>query len=72
MPISDPRDRFFYPYHTPMKDSYSLTHGLRQLTRDVKSNVRTLNFISDVTYAAPRKTPSDVQRKALCDIKCTK
>ena len=22
MPISDPRDRFFYPYHTPMKDTY--------------------------------------------------
>ena len=24
MPISDPRDRFFYPHHTPMQDSYSL------------------------------------------------
>ena len=23
MPISDPRDRFFYPHHTPMKDIYS-------------------------------------------------
>ena len=22
MPISDPRDRFFYPHHTPMKDTY--------------------------------------------------
>ena len=22
MPISDPRDRFFYPYYTPMKDTY--------------------------------------------------
>ena len=22
MPISDPRDRFFYPYHTHMKDTY--------------------------------------------------
>ena len=24
MPISDPRDRFFYLHHTPMKDTYSL------------------------------------------------
>ena len=24
MPISDPRDRFFYPHHTPMKDTYNL------------------------------------------------
>ena len=22
MPISDPRDRFFYTHHTPMKDTY--------------------------------------------------
>ena len=22
MPISDPRDRFFDPHHTPMKDTY--------------------------------------------------
>ena len=22
MPISDPHDRFFYPYHTPMIDTY--------------------------------------------------
>ena len=40
---------------------YYLAHGLRQLTRDVKSDVRTLNFISDVTYAAARKTPNDVR-----------
>ena len=25
MPISDPRDRFFYPHHTPMKDTYNAT-----------------------------------------------
>ena len=34
-------------------------HGLRQLTRDVKSDVGILNFRSDVTYALPRKTPND-------------
>ena len=22
MPISDPRDRFFYPHHKPMQDTY--------------------------------------------------
>ena len=27
MPISDPRDRSFYPHHTPMKDTYSLPHS---------------------------------------------
>ena len=26
MPISDPRDRFFYPHRTPMKDTYILTY----------------------------------------------
>ena len=25
MPISDPRDRFFYLHHTPMKDTCNLT-----------------------------------------------
>ena len=25
MPISDPRNRFFYPHHTPMKDTYKVT-----------------------------------------------
>ena len=24
MPISDPRDRFFYAHHTPMKDTYNI------------------------------------------------
>ena len=43
MPISDPRDRFVCPQHTPIKDTYSLARGLRQLTRDVKTDVRTLN-----------------------------
>ena len=25
MPINDPRDIFFYPHHTPMKDTYNLS-----------------------------------------------
>ena len=51
---------------------FCLAHGLRQLTRDVKSDVRTLNFISDVIYVAPRKTPNDVRKKSLYNIKCQK
>ena len=43
-----------------------------QLTWDVKSDIRTLNFISDVTYAAPQKTTNDAQRRLLRDIKCQK
>ena len=31
MPISDPRDRFFYPHHTPMKDTYFLAYWRRIL-----------------------------------------
>ena len=27
MPISDPRDRFFYPHRTPMKDTYNVNYG---------------------------------------------
>ena len=30
MPISDPRDRFFYPHHTSMKNSYSLRHLMKR------------------------------------------
>ena len=30
-------------------------HGLRQLTRDVKQDARTLNFRSDVTFAPAQK-----------------
>ena len=43
MPISDPRDRFFYPHHTHMKDTYSLAHELRQLTCDAICDVTTKN-----------------------------
>ena len=41
-----------------------LENELRQLTRDVKSDVRTLNFKSDVTFAPPQKTPNDVQKRS--------
>ena len=51
---------------------FYLAHGLRQVTRDVKNDVRTLNFISDVTYAAPRKTSNAVRGRLLCDVYCQK
>ena len=34
---------------------FCLAHGLRQLTRDFKSDIRTLNFRSDVSYLPPWK-----------------
>ena len=30
-----------------------LVHGLRQLTHDIKSDIRILNFRNDVTYSLP-------------------
>ena len=65
-------------YFLPMKNilfyfsdagKFCLAHGLRQLTRDVKSDVKTLNFTSDVIYALLRKTPNDIRRRSLCDVK---
>ena len=46
-----PRDRVCSIFSGAGK--FCLVHGLRQLTRDFKSDVRTLNFKSDVTYAQP-------------------
>ena len=50
---------------------FCLAHRLRQLTRDVKSDVRTLNFKSGVTYAPPRKTSTVVMRRKMSKIKET-
>ena len=41
--------------------NFCLAHGLGQLTRDVKSDVRTLNFASDIIFAPPRKTSNDIR-----------
>ena len=49
-------DKHFLPmkqslcYYFSGDGKFCLAHGLRQLTPDVKSDVRTLNFRSDVTY----------------------
>ena len=42
---------------------FCLAHGLSQLTRDVKSDIRTLNFRIDVTFSLPLKTLNNVRRK---------
>ena len=34
---------------------FCLAYGLRQFTRDIKSDVSTLNLRSGVTFALPRK-----------------
>ena len=34
---------------------FCLAHGLRQLTLDVKTVIRILNFRSDVNYVLPQK-----------------
>ena len=41
---------------------FCLAHGLRKLTRDIRSDVRTLNFRSDVTYLTQQKSLNDVRR----------
>ena len=69
MQVSDPHERFFYPLHTPMKDTYSLALELRQLKQDVRSDVRVRNFRSDVTYALPRKTSNVVMQRKTSLIK---
>ena len=51
---------------------FCLAHGLRQLTRDIKSDVRILNFRSDLSYSFPQKSPNDVHKRSLCDVKCQK
>ena len=50
---------------------FCYAYGLRQLMRDVESYVRTQNVRGDVTYASP-KTPNDVRRRSLHDVKCQK
>ena len=62
---------FFLIYETEfvlvlvVLEKFCLAHGLRQLIRDVKSDVRTLNFRSDVTNPPPGKTQNDVRGRSL-------
>ena len=45
-----------------------LAHWLKQLTRDVKSDVRTLNFISDVNFKPQQKTSNVLLIMSFCDV----
>ena len=53
-------------------DKFCLAHALRQLTRDVKSNIRKLNSSSDVIFSPPRETPNDVRKKVVMRRKMSK
>ena len=48
---------------------FCLAHGLGQLTRDVKSDVRTLNFRSDVIFAPLLSSEKVVMRHKMSKIK---
>ena len=45
--------------------NFCLAYALTHLTRDVKIDVTTLNFRSDVTSALPLKALDDVRRRPL-------
>ena len=47
---------------------FCLGHRLRQLTRAVKSDVRTLNFRSDVIFAPREKHRMTFGKRSLCDV----
>ena len=49
MPISDPRERFFYPHHTPMIDTYCLAeYYIRR--KNVPSNQQILGSQDGYDY----------------------
>ena len=51
MPNSDPRERFFYPQHTPMKDTYTIIHVVFvQIVLMIVQNVLSLNNPQFITY----------------------
>ena len=56
MPNSDPRDRFFYPHHTPMKDIYNLQHQYPKVPSYVKeysfNKFSIFTFISTLSHTA--------------------
>ena len=59
MPISDPRDRFFHPHHTHMKDTYIL------------SSQHTLLYQRVVYSILPYLFPEGIGRSdCLCKVQC--
>ena len=66
--IEDRRAGFFLPMRRTCSifrgaGKFCLAHRLRQLTRAVKSDVRTINFKSDVTYKLSRSSEKVVMRR---------
>ena len=47
MPISDPRDRFFYPHHTPMKDTYFPEHNSATIRIILRHQVGFQSYMTD-------------------------
>ena len=48
---------------------FCLAHVLKQLTRDVKSDIKILNFISDVTIKNTEWRSKDAMRRILSKLK---
>ena len=57
MPISDPRDRFFYPHHTPMKDTYYIIFANRPVS------------LHSAEYVAPWVNCQKTIKMEACDFK---
>ena len=49
MPISDHRDRFFYPRHTPMQDTYFLQE-MTSNGRERKLKIGRVVYLGSVVY----------------------
>ena len=56
MPISDPRDRFFYLHHTPMKDTFSSTAKIQRTLSPGKENVLRVDKEGRIKRAAVNRT----------------
>ena len=59
MPNSNPRDRFFYPHHTPMKDTYWLMQVL-----NAALEVNSLLCTEDVQKFIGERLGNDLKDKA--------
>ena len=62
MPISDPHDRFFYPHHAPIKDTYnhSLTDTEFQIRRGNRDNSDIISLSPQLKHVlTPHLNPLD-------------
>ena len=69
MPISDPRDRYFYSHHTPMKDTYfiiiqhKLSYILFQLYEEEKSEKERLKRDLEQCKKELREAKAELDRQ---------